>query len=315
MTTAKQLKLENVRSPLTDAAVRLVRMIDVQQLRSQWKTQWAIDLEDEMVGIESIAWLACSRSGLEFFYPWSAAGTSRLYEKLQEYNWYYSPDKWEHRQAMIDLRGCQRVLEVGCGRGDFLAMLRDHGIADSRGIEINLSAVRSAQERGLDVSATALGDLVGHEQFDGVCAFQVLEHVPEPGLFLADMLRALRPGGRLIISVPCNDSFVGRDRRNLLNLPPHHMSRWSIDVFRQLPSYFPMTLQRITVEPLAAHHAQWYVYVQTTRVLPIWPIPGIAAMLLGPALARIHWLRQRIRGHTLYGCFVKSDDRSRSSTA
>ena len=64
----------------------------------------------------------------------------------------------------------------------------------------------------------------GH--YDAVTSFQVLEHVTEPASFLRACVKALRPGGRLLLGVPNNDSFLGLLEDNWLNMPPHHMSLW-----------------------------------------------------------------------------------------
>lgn len=63
--------------------------------------------------------------------------------------------------------------------------------------------------------------------YDLVCAFEVLEHVARPREFLLDCCRALEPGGRLVVSVPSAQSFYPFVVNELLNLPPHHLTRWT----------------------------------------------------------------------------------------
>ena len=99
--------------------------------------------------------------------------------------------------------GASDVLDVGCGRGEFLALLRDDGIA-ARGVDTNAEAVERCRERGLDA---ARGDALGHlrtlpdESLGGLFSAQVVEHLEADYLIrmLADAHRALRPGSRVVL--------------------------------------------------------------------------------------------------------------------
>jgi len=95
------------------------------------------------------------------------------------------------------------VVDLGCGRGEFLDLLRARGV-EARGVEGNAHAVRECRERGLDVLH---GDLLeflrgqGTSSLGGVFAAQVVEHLPPPTLtaLLSDAHRAIRPGGLLAL--------------------------------------------------------------------------------------------------------------------
>jgi SAM-dependent methyltransferase len=111
------------------------------------------------------------------------------------------------------LRGHAPVVDLGCGRGEFLDLLRSAGI-DARGVEGNAHAVRECRGKGLDVEE---GDLVEflRGQADGtlgaVFAAQVAEHLPPPVLtaLLAEAHRSLRPGGRLVLETVNPSSALG----------------------------------------------------------------------------------------------------------
>ena len=91
------------------------------------------------------------------------------------------------------------VADLGCGRGEFLELLRARGL-DGRGVEANASAARECRAKGLDVVE---GDLVAFLRaqptgsLGGVFAAQVAEHLPPPVVqaLLGEAHRALRPGG------------------------------------------------------------------------------------------------------------------------
>lgn len=101
-------------------------------------------------------------------------------------------------------RGCQRVLDVGCGPGTFLDLLRERGIV-GLGIDFDPQMVQLCHERGLSArvaDARALSQL--HETFDGIHAGHVLEHMPGELMvsFLEVCCSLLGPNGLLIVRTP-----------------------------------------------------------------------------------------------------------------
>jgi SAM-dependent methyltransferase len=111
------------------------------------------------------------------------------------------------------LRGHSPVVDLGCGRGEFLALLRAAGI-EARGVEGNAHAVSDCRGKGLDVLE---GDLVeflrgqGAGRLGAVFAAQVAEHLPPPVLtaLLAEAHRVLRPGGLLVLETVNPSSALG----------------------------------------------------------------------------------------------------------
>jgi SAM-dependent methyltransferase len=307
-------------SPLTGTPdVRLVKQTPTTEVIRNWREHLGIDVQEELRGVTSISLFECLRSHLRFFVPRDAAGSTQLYQQLQRLPWYYMPEKWEHRIAIEDLRPCRRVLEIGCGTGEFIQRLRHLGL-NVEGIELNEDAVAAARRSGLPVHRVTLSELarIGR-QFDAICAFQVLEHVPNPKTFLADALGLLSDGGRLILSVPNSDAFIRHARLDLLNEPPHHMTQWNERALRFLTQILPIELDHVNYEPLAAYHIDWYVSVQLDRFLSR---IRVAHRLLRPAfhqLLRSERVRRTIRGHTVYARFHKlppgtaTSFRSRSS--
>jgi O-antigen chain-terminating methyltransferase len=102
--------------------------------------------------------------------------------------------------------GCANVLDIGCGRGEFLALMRDEGIA-ARGIDLSEESVAQCSQAGLTAEVADLFAWLAarpEQEFDGIFSSQVVEHL-DPGR-LAEMVRLcasrLRPGGVLAIETP-----------------------------------------------------------------------------------------------------------------
>ena len=125
--------------------------------------------------------------------------------------------------------GHHDVLDVGCGRGEFLELLREKGIR-ARGLDLNPEMVEVCRARGLDVSgADAVSYLKGvaDESLGGFIAVQVIEHLKPP--YMAEMLSLafdkLKPGSRLVletINPSCWVAFFESFIRDLTHEKPVH---------------------------------------------------------------------------------------------
>jgi len=101
------------------------------------------------------------------------------------------------------LRDHAPVLDLGCGRGELLALLREAGI-EARGADANADMVAFARADGLEVEQTTAHDALAAREdasLGAVTAIQLLEHLPPPDLVaLLDLAHAkLRPGGLLVV--------------------------------------------------------------------------------------------------------------------
>ena len=136
--------------------------------------------------------------------------------------------KRQHRYLAC-FQGASDVLDVGCGRGEFLELLRTGGI-DARGIDANTEMVERCRERGLDVTrADALAHIAAlpGESLGGLFAAQVVEHLEADYLLqlLASLQRALRPGARIVletINPACWSAFFGSYLRDITHRRPLH---------------------------------------------------------------------------------------------
>lgn len=111
-----------------------------------------------------------------------------------------------------DLAGRAPVLDLGCGRGEALEALREHGVA-ARGVDQSAEMVRRCSELGLEAERgdllTALGE-TAPSSWGAIVSFHVVEHLPAAAVdSLVDLAwRALRPGGLLLLETPNPLSLV-----------------------------------------------------------------------------------------------------------
>jgi SAM-dependent methyltransferase len=127
------------------------------------------------------------------------------------------------------------VFDAGCGRGEFLQLLKDQNIG-ARGVEASSLAAAACRAAGLDVregdaiealAATAPATL------GGVVAFQVVEHWPAAVTFrfLSAARRALAPGGVLVVETVNTTSLAAM---NAFYLDPTHVRPVPPDALRFL---------------------------------------------------------------------------------
>lgn len=112
--------------------------------------------------------------------------------------------------AFVDRHGSgsRRLLDVGCGAGDFLLVMRRlYSAWQTLGVEPNAVAVTRAVARGLDVRQGTLDDVPASGTYDMITLWNVLEHLPEPLLFLKAIRERLVPNGTLCLAVPVHDSW------------------------------------------------------------------------------------------------------------
>jgi 2-polyprenyl-3-methyl-5-hydroxy-6-metoxy-1,4-benzoquinol methylase len=300
-------------SPLTNSQdVSLLKEFTSDQLIFDWKSSFNIDISQELQDCETIFLYQCNKSKLRFFSPLNIAGSDKLYEQLEKFEWYYMPRKWEHDVAIKDLTKSAKILEIGCGKGAFIQRLCQEENKEAYGIELNNSAVKFAQNADIPVSLKDVNELAEEQpnSFDAVCCFQVLEHISNLKPFLESMIQLVKPNGKIIISVPNYLSFTKHCKNNLLDQPPHHMSQWSIESFKYLTKLFPIQLENYHYEPLADYHVDWYLSIQLSRMPKVWLMRSVirrltyrfAKLLLKNNL----FLRKLINGHTIYVCFSKT---------
>jgi 2-polyprenyl-6-hydroxyphenyl methylase/3-demethylubiquinone-9 3-methyltransferase len=127
----------------------------------------------------------------------------------------------------VDLHG-QRLLDAGCGTGAFAARAVERG-ARVVAADVGPNLLRLAREKGAtavvatDVTRMGLADAT----FDVVVSSECIEHTVDPRAAVHEMIRVLRPGGRLVITSPNRTWHWSCVLANALGLRPYHgLENW-----------------------------------------------------------------------------------------
>lgn len=123
----------------------------------------------------------------------------------------------------------QPVLDVGCGRGEFLALCHERSIK-ARGVDTNERSVSDLRERGLNVTLAAIPECfasIEDGSLGSVLAMHVVEHLPTDALFalFRESARVMRTGGLLMIETPNAESMAmsaGDFWRDPTHIAPRH---------------------------------------------------------------------------------------------
>ncbi len=111
--------------------------------------------------------------------------------------------KSKQRSYLTYFTGGGPVVDVGCGRGEFLELMREAGI-EARGLDLDLDMTLLCKEKGLDVvHCDALAYLadVPDDSLGGIFSAQVIEHLSSAQLnaLIAMAARKLKPGGSVVL--------------------------------------------------------------------------------------------------------------------
>lgn len=99
------------------------------------------------------------------------------------------------------LKGCKKILDIGCGHGK---ILRGNNVY---GIDVSISALKIAKSRQNVALADTCHIPFKNGVFDGVLMSHVLEHVENPENVLKEVCRVLKQNAKLVIAVP-NDNGI-----------------------------------------------------------------------------------------------------------
>lgn len=304
--------MNDIKSPVTGLKnVSKIRDFDKKWLIRKYNEDFSIDVSSLFEDNGNITLYRCDDSDYSFFVP-PVMGDSNFYEQLSNFTWYYMEWKWEHEITFKLLKEDMKVLEIGCGNGGFLKKLNATSNISNVGLELNENAVKKLVQDGLDIKMESIENhsINNQNKYDLVCSFQVLEHIENIDSFINSSIKCLKPGGRLVISVPNNDSFIG-ELDFVLNMPPHHVGRWNEKSLRYLENIHKIKLENFYFEPIQSYHLNSFIDIISAKVFGKYfenkiSRKFISSLLVKPFISRyLKFVSKWIPGHTIIGTYIK----------
>jgi len=150
-----------------------------------------------------------------------------IYEELYRHHWWFRVREEILLKVIqgLNIAAPADILDVGCGNGLFFGELERFG--NVRGIEVDDSLIPTTSPNRHRIFNKPLGDpQYAALRFDLITALDVIEHIEDDGKAVRDMVGMLRPGGKLLITVPA--SMLLWDRHDEINQHYRRYSRASL---------------------------------------------------------------------------------------
>lgn len=198
------------------------------------------------LGVIDYKMYRCNNCSLGFSNPMSP-GSNEFYSWITQNEGYYPEARWEWNLVIeyIKTNKIKSVLEVGCGDGKFLNMIKDiEGLA-SVGLDTTKGSVDRCREKGLEVYEETIESYLqknNSKKFDLVISFHCLEHVDNPITFIGSQISLLEKDGKILASTPYT-AIPGEQWYETLNYPPHHMTQWNNKSYTELAKQLTLKLK------------------------------------------------------------------------
>lgn len=171
---------------------------------------------------------APSEKSLDRFYAsYDAQHRADLLTPNQHARYCRQLDRWQDVRirtlsGCLRLQGC-RVLDVGCGRGEFLSALQKHGVI-AHGMDLDATSAPYVEALGIrNYYSCTLADLPSNLEFDLITLNDVVEHPLQPLVLLRQALARLRPGGLLLVWTPAGDACLEEEQPTTFRVDLEHM--------------------------------------------------------------------------------------------
>jgi 2-polyprenyl-3-methyl-5-hydroxy-6-metoxy-1,4-benzoquinol methylase len=161
----------------------------------------------------SCKYSADCEEGIVFFEPgimedhddYKAVGLDQLYRHESKHAWFRHRVKMIRKAFARYVEKEEAILEVGAGTGHTARALMDDGYRNLSVGEIHKNGLQYAKHYGLkNLYQFDLRHAPFLEHFDVVALFDVLEHIAEDGLAVRSIHSMLKPGGRVVLTVPAH---------------------------------------------------------------------------------------------------------------
>lgn len=160
-------------------------------------------------------------------------GVYEVESQIEKNHWWFvcRRELFAREISRLGLKPDARILDIGTSTGTNLRMLHDIGFTNFIGVDQSQDAADFCQSKGL--GRVTIGDVCdlpypdGH--FELVLATDIVEHVDQDDLAVKEIYRVLKPGGRILMTVPAFNCLWGLQDDN-----SHHKRRYHLHDFTGL---------------------------------------------------------------------------------
>lgn len=143
---------------------------------------------------------------------YNSKGLDNLYKQEEKHFWFIARKEFilQNVKKHIDLK--DKVIEIGAGTGNVARYLQQNGYEDISVGEMHLNGLKYAKSYGMkECYQFDLLDTPFENEFDAVCMFDVLEHIPDDTIALKNVFKMLNNNGKIILTVPSHMWLWNRD--------------------------------------------------------------------------------------------------------
>lgn len=161
-----------------------------------------------------------NNNGIKIFNPntkddhadYNAKGLDNLYSQEEKHFWFIARKEFILNHALRYIDKQSNIIEIGAGTGNVARYLQNNGYKNISVGEMHLNGLRYAQSYGIEnCYQFDLLDTPFESEFDTVCMFDVLEHLPNDDIALANIHKMLNADGVVMLTVPAHKWLWNRD--------------------------------------------------------------------------------------------------------
>jgi SAM-dependent methyltransferase len=233
--------------PVCNASSRTLYTLRQQDIKKHLETYFETSISED-IDLIPYTMMECTNCNYTFSFPF-IEGSGRFYSWITKQKDYYPKDRWEYHKVYEILQQNPSsdisVLDVGCGSGEFLSLLKGLPNISTVGVDTTPTSVQECHARNLEAYCMDIDRFLSENpkyrnHFHYAVTFHCLEHIADPRGFIKGILQTLKPGGSIFVSTPYSPMSFEVDWFDPLNHPPHHMGRWNARAYRELAKQLNM---------------------------------------------------------------------------